>query len=155
MDLQLLMQSVPITTNVVSSNPVQAKFTRFDTTVCNQICRWLATGQWFSPETPVSSINKIDRHDVTEIFLKVAFVFPKYHMKYFSVLIYPEKTWLFCTNCWKCFFFDHYGIYIFTKFTIILFFIQKHKKWFISINNKMKIKKNTTLSYWFKSLLEN
>jgi len=31
------------------------------------------TGQWFSPGTPVSSINKTDRHDITEILLKVAF----------------------------------------------------------------------------------
>jgi hypothetical protein len=30
-------------------------------------------GWWFSPGTPVSSTNKIDRHDIlTEIFLKVA-----------------------------------------------------------------------------------
>jgi hypothetical protein len=32
----------------------------------------LATGQWFSPGSPVSSTNKTDRHDITEIFLKVA-----------------------------------------------------------------------------------
>ena len=25
-------------------------------------CQWLATGQWFSPGTPVSSTNKTDRH---------------------------------------------------------------------------------------------
>jgi hypothetical protein len=30
---------------------------------------WLATGRWFSPGTPVSSINKTDRHDITEILL--------------------------------------------------------------------------------------
>jgi len=30
------------------------------------------TGQWFSPGTPVSSTNKTDRHDITEILLKVA-----------------------------------------------------------------------------------
>jgi hypothetical protein len=29
-------------------------------------------GQWFSPGTPVSSANKTDRHDITEILLKVA-----------------------------------------------------------------------------------
>jgi hypothetical protein len=28
--------------------------------------------QWFSPGTPVSSANKTDIHDVTEILLKVA-----------------------------------------------------------------------------------
>ena len=30
------------------------------------------TGRWFSPGTLVSSTNKIDCHDITEILLKVA-----------------------------------------------------------------------------------
>jgi hypothetical protein len=30
------------------------------------------TGLWFSPGTPVSSTNKTDLHDITEILLKVA-----------------------------------------------------------------------------------
>jgi hypothetical protein len=30
------------------------------------------TGMWFSLGLPVSSTNKIDRHDITEILLKVA-----------------------------------------------------------------------------------
>ena len=34
--------------------------------------RWHATGQWFSPGPPVSSNNKNDCHDITEILLKVA-----------------------------------------------------------------------------------
>jgi hypothetical protein len=29
-------------------------------------------GWWFSPGTSVSSTNKTDRHDITEILLKVA-----------------------------------------------------------------------------------
>ena len=35
------------------------------------ICR-IAADQWFSPGTPISSTNKTDRHDITEILLKVA-----------------------------------------------------------------------------------
>ena len=31
----------------------------------------IGTGRWFSLDTPVSSINKTDRHDITEILLKV------------------------------------------------------------------------------------
>ena len=42
------------------------------TTLCDKICQWLATGQWFSPGIPVSSTNKTDQHDITEILLKVA-----------------------------------------------------------------------------------
>jgi len=30
------------------------------------------TGRWFSPGTLVSFTNKTDRHDITEILLKVA-----------------------------------------------------------------------------------
>ena len=30
------------------------------------------TGQWFSPDIPVSSTNKTDCHDIIEILLKVA-----------------------------------------------------------------------------------
>jgi len=63
------MQSVPITTNVVSLNPtcgmvysIQHYMIKFVTNL-RQV--------WFSPGTPVSTTNKIDRHDITEILLKV------------------------------------------------------------------------------------
>jgi tRNA U34 5-methylaminomethyl-2-thiouridine-forming methyltransferase MnmC len=54
------MESVLTTTNVVSSNPTQAR------------CIQLAADQWFSPGTPVSSTNKTDRYNIAEILLKVA-----------------------------------------------------------------------------------
>jgi hypothetical protein len=38
-------------------------------TLCYKVCQSLATGRWFSPDTPVSSGNKTDRHDITEILL--------------------------------------------------------------------------------------
>ena len=34
--------------------------------------QWIATGRWFSPDTPVSTTNKTDHQDTTEILLKVA-----------------------------------------------------------------------------------
>ena len=40
--------------------------------LCDKVCQWLATGRWFSPGPSVSSTNKTDRHDITDIFLKVA-----------------------------------------------------------------------------------
>ena len=47
-----------------------------DKTFCDKVCQWLATCRWFSPVTPDSStsppISKTDRHDITEILLKVA-----------------------------------------------------------------------------------
>ena len=42
-----------------------------DTTLCDKVCQRLVAGQWFSPGTSVSSTNKTDRHDITEILLKV------------------------------------------------------------------------------------
>jgi hypothetical protein len=42
------------------------------TTLCEKGCQSLAAGQWFYPGLPVSSTNKTDHHDVTEILLKVA-----------------------------------------------------------------------------------
>ena len=55
-------------TNIVRSNPAQAKCTRYNI-ICDKICQLLATGQWFSS---VSSTNKTDCHNITEILLKVA-----------------------------------------------------------------------------------
>ena len=43
-----------------------------DTTLCYKVCQLLVTGWWFTTGIPVSPINKIDRHDITEILLKVA-----------------------------------------------------------------------------------
>jgi hypothetical protein len=42
------------------------------TTLCNKVSQCLATGWWFSPDPPVSSTNKTDHHDITEILLEVA-----------------------------------------------------------------------------------
>ena len=36
-----------------------------------KVCQCFAAGQWFSPGTPVSSTNKTDPLDITEILLKV------------------------------------------------------------------------------------
>ena len=46
LDLQLSVQSVPITTKAVSSNPGSWRGI-LDTTLCDKVCHWLATGRWF------------------------------------------------------------------------------------------------------------
>ena len=58
------MQSVPIPTNSGEVYAIQHYTMKF--------CQWLVAGQWFSPGTPVSSTNETDRHNITEILLKVA-----------------------------------------------------------------------------------
>jgi hypothetical protein len=43
----------------------------FDTTLCDKVCQWLATGRLFSLGSPVSCTNKTDRRVITEILLQV------------------------------------------------------------------------------------
>jgi hypothetical protein len=47
LDLQLPVQSVPIITNIVSSNPVHGEVT----TLCDKSLRVTSTGRWFSLDT--------------------------------------------------------------------------------------------------------
>jgi len=55
--------------------------------LCDKVCRWFS---------PVSSTNKTDHHDITEILLKVA-----------CDTITPDpkfetKTWIFTSKSWNC-----------------------------------------------------
>ena len=83
LDLQLPMQSVPITTNFVSLNP--------DTTLCDKVCQLYVAGRWFSPDTPVSSTNKTDRHDITEILLKVVLKTPYLSLSLHGNVLFPPR----------------------------------------------------------------
>jgi hypothetical protein len=69
MDLQLSMQSVYITTDVGfesrSGRGVQHNMIKFVSDMQHD-------GTWFSAGTLVSSTNKTDHHDITEMLLKVA-----------------------------------------------------------------------------------
>ena len=63
-----------------------------DPTLCDTMCQWHTTGRWFSPDTPVSSTNKTDRHELIEILLEVALntiTSPLCHFFYYVVI----KTW--------------------------------------------------------------
>ena len=53
---------------------VQILFRRsiLDPTLCDKVCQWLVAGRWFSLDTLVSSTNKTDCYNITEILLKVA-----------------------------------------------------------------------------------
>jgi len=42
------MQSVPVTTNVGVQIPIGGGV--LDTTLCDKVCQWLATGRWFFSE---------------------------------------------------------------------------------------------------------
>jgi len=59
------------------------------TTLCNKVCQWLATGRWFSPGPPVSTIYKTDRHVI-----------------HTSTINFLENSWqFFVIGC------DHHGRY--------------------------------------------
>ena len=56
-------------------------------------CQWLAAVRWFSLVTPVSSTNKTDCHDITEIFLKVALNTINQILNIHLFLLYVWSTW--------------------------------------------------------------
>jgi hypothetical protein len=64
------MQLVPITTKVVSSNPAYVEVYSIQHYVMKFVSD-LRQVRWFSPDTPVLCTNKTERHDITEILLKV------------------------------------------------------------------------------------
>jgi hypothetical protein len=63
------MQSVSITTKVLSLNPVHDEVYSIQHYMIKFVSE---TYQWFSPSIPASSTNKTDRHDIAEILLKMA-----------------------------------------------------------------------------------
>jgi hypothetical protein len=71
LDLQLLLQSVPIATNVVSLKPVHDEVYLIQHYVIKFSSDLRQVGG-FIPGTPVSSTNKTDSHDISEILLNVA-----------------------------------------------------------------------------------
>jgi hypothetical protein len=56
-----------------------------NTTLGDTVFQWPAAGQWFSPGPPVSYTNKNDRHDITEILLKVALKYHKQIKPYYTM----------------------------------------------------------------------
>jgi len=62
------MLSVPITTNIVSSNPRSDEVY----SIQHYVIKFVSDLRRFSPGSPVSFTNKTDHHDLTEILLKVA-----------------------------------------------------------------------------------
>ena len=77
-------------------------------TLCDKVCQLLVTDRWFSPGPPVSSTNKTDRHDITEILLKFALntIKQTYNIHTFPMAI---KRWIhgcpipptFCNVLWQ------------------------------------------------------
>jgi hypothetical protein len=81
--------------------------TKFINNICHsffcinfRINQWLATGQWFSPGTPVSSINETEHYDITEILLKVALItINLFHYNMFYIV--SKKHMYVLYFCWN------------------------------------------------------
>jgi hypothetical protein len=87
------------------------------TTLCDKVCRWLAAGRLFSPGPPVSSTNKTDPHDITEILVKVALSTTKQTNKhmFMCMLIYHSQ--------WHHYEYIIYPLYILSPMLFLYFFL--------------------------------
>jgi len=113
-----------------------------DTTLCDKVCQLLATGRWFSSGTPVSSTNKTDRHDITEILLKVALS-----------TIKPNQT-NHRSHCWKILlafsFYLYYVAFIYIQTTILSICL------YLSNENKLHhVEQIISINLWFCELFLN
>ena len=66
----MYVQSVPVTTTIVSSNPVHGKVYSVQHYVIKFVSDLRQVGGF--QDTPFFSTNKTDRHDIAEILLKLA-----------------------------------------------------------------------------------
>jgi hypothetical protein len=85
-----------------------------DTTLCGKVCQWLATGRWISPVLGFSSTHKTDRHDITEILLKVAlnnFTLTLLFKSYGTLCIYMYGTTVCFTRTWHWNWLQNTGIH--------------------------------------------
>jgi len=76
-----------ISTKVVSSNPTHCKVYKIQHYGIKFVHNFRHACQWFSQGTPVSSTNKTDHHDISEILLKVVLntiILTLLHVKFFS-----------------------------------------------------------------------
>jgi hypothetical protein len=64
-----------------------------------KVCQWLGTGWWFSSGTPVSSTNKTDSHDITEVLLKV--VLNTITLLHFSAQKVDYCSGFTCSSYWN------------------------------------------------------
>jgi hypothetical protein len=69
LDIQIPVQSVLIPLTLWVRIPLRRDV--LHATLCDKACQWLVTCRRFSFGTPVSSTNKTDRHDITEMLLQV------------------------------------------------------------------------------------
>jgi hypothetical protein len=92
-----------------------------DTTLCDKVYQWLATGLLFSPGTPVSSTNKTDRNDLAEILLKVVLNTISLILNYFHNIPKPYREERTCRR------FPHDALTFKDNRTMIMFYVNNWK----------------------------
>ena len=90
-----------------------------DITICDKVCQWLTAGQWFSPDTLVTSTNKTDCHDITGCKVKISHIKILYISLFVCTCMY---VWI--RNAASLYFLHckinrHYSMFIF-KFWFII-----------------------------------
>ena len=115
----------------------------FDTTLCDNVCQWLAVGSLFSLGTPVSSTNKTEHHGITEILLKV--VLNTITLNYSDVRIHKKQQQQ--QKITKTRYYMHYRDgSIRSLFPLISYIIyQLLNTWFLQVSYQLL---NTTLWIW-------
>ena len=110
-----------------------------DTTVCDKVCQWLATGRWFSPCPPVSPTSKTDCHDITEILLKVALNTINQAKPTFTSFIYfiyvtpffSDSLSFLKIHCFFLLFLNIWALTIYCLGLLIFWYRTKRQKWTI------------------------
>ena len=110
-----------------------------NTTLCDKVCQWLSAGRWFSP---VSSTNKTDHHDITEILLKVALNTITLTLKLSTLgkictYTYPDHSWDY--NIYSIRRFTFMNDFIFIIICEQFGFLLQNKIWIISNMEKLGI----------------
>ena len=130
------------------------------TTFYGEVCQWLATGWWFSLGPPVSSTNKTDCHDITEILLKVVLNTIKptnqpvpvfWYFSYTFTKTCVLQNFVLVNNLWdRMLYTCLYGLISLCTSCLILYFFQI---WFICLFNKRKKWQKTSFCHAYNILV--
>jgi len=85
-----IVYSMPITTDIVISNPSQVRCT----TLCDKVCQWPVAGLWFSPGITFSSTNITDSHNI-EVESGVKHHNKNHNQPIHSILVCIEMAYIY------------------------------------------------------------
>jgi hypothetical protein len=132
---------IAITNKAASSNPAHGEMYPIQQYVIKG-CQWLATGRWVSPNTLISSTNKIDRLDITEILLKVVLnIITLTHYIYNMTIIFNIQISI---NTFKNFLNYHFFVFWFNYVSLFNLFCPEYPWSFVGY-----------VLHWWKQVLDS